>query len=224
MAGIDKTYISSKKQYYEVKEWAKGRLLTSFYEFVDPYYPKWGRKLTHFYLSDWIREYSEEEMNEVFSKGKELVLWNTPEFVDAYLIQHCEIPFIVERLKAQYGNSYDKIKKQGFAYNDKFIHIYNPHVKLKGKFKKKGVLSTSIYVTVKEEYLWYLDEIDKWVSKNYPWSILFTNSSFFWVRGVIPKKTLMRWLRKWQLPKGAEVCIQNEWKGHVFRNKIIKIK
>ena len=163
-------------------------------------------------------------MNEVFSKGKELVLWNTPEFVDAYLIQHCEIPFIVERLKAQYGNSYDKIKKQGFAYNDKLIHIYNPHVKLKGKFKKKGVLSTSIYVTVKEEYLWYLDEIDKWVPKNYPWSILFTNSSFFWVRGVIPKKTLMRWLRKWQLPKGAEVCIQNEWKGHVFRNKIIKIK
>lgn len=33
------------------------------------------------------------------------VLWNTSEEVDAYIFRHCNIEFIQDRLKEQYGNS-----------------------------------------------------------------------------------------------------------------------
>lgn len=91
MAAIDKTYFTSKEQYYEVKEWVKDR---------------------KFHLANWIKKYSEEQMDEAFNEGKELVLWNTPTFIDEYLIQCCKIPFIVERLKEQYGEFYNKIKNK----------------------------------------------------------------------------------------------------------------
>ena len=83
MAAIDKTYVTSKEQYYEVKEWAKGRIITKKRELIPRTLcsRQLVTKISNIYLNDYILDYTEEEIDSVFSQGGELVLWNTPTFV-----------------------------------------------------------------------------------------------------------------------------------------------
>ena len=73
MAGIDKTYTNSYKDYKEFKEWADKQIIIFFN----------GHKEC---IGDWVWNYTEEN----FSNG-EIPIMNTPTWLDIYLIQNCKI-------------------------------------------------------------------------------------------------------------------------------------
>ncbi|MCP4254991.1 MAG: hypothetical protein GY775_16615, partial [Candidatus Scalindua sp.] len=82
MAGIDKTYTSSYKEYKEFKDWADLQYVTFFDE----------SKLR---IGDWVWEYIEED----FAYG-EIPIMNTPAWIDIYLIQNCKSDFVLSRMKS----------------------------------------------------------------------------------------------------------------------------
>ena len=104
MAGIDKTYIKTYNQYKEVHEWCKNIVVTFDDTFV---------KNVSFKPFDFIYKYTEDDFNQLPENG-ELVLWNTPCYMDQWLIKNCPIDFIQKRLKEQYGDYYDDIKNDNF--------------------------------------------------------------------------------------------------------------
>ena len=97
MAGIDKTYIKTYNQYKEVCDWCKDIVVTFNIDNNIKFKP-----------SEFINKYTEDDFNQLAENG-ELVLWNTPFYMDQWLIQNCPIDFIQKRLKEQYG---DDIKKR----------------------------------------------------------------------------------------------------------------
>ena len=51
------------------------------------------------------------------AKHFSMVLWNTPTWLDIWLIRNCPIEFIQDRLKYQYGEEYEQIKNGTSAYD-----------------------------------------------------------------------------------------------------------
>src|SRR6056297_327630 len=92
MAGIDKTYTDSYKDYKEFKDWADNQTVTFFDGLQEC-------------IGDWVEECDEND----FSKG-EIAIMNTPEWIDIYLIQNCNSNFVLKRMIDVYGeeifNSY----------------------------------------------------------------------------------------------------------------------
>lgn len=92
MAGIDKTYTDSYKEYRDYIDWARGRSVTFFN----------NHKVS---LLDFLYEWEEED----FTQDRPIM--NTPSYVDAYLIQNCPLKFIKNRTKTVYSNKeYDRLK------------------------------------------------------------------------------------------------------------------
>ena len=85
MAGIDKTYTDSYKDYKEFKDWADTQVIT----FFD------GHKKC---IGNWV--WKKEEAD--FSNG-EIPIMNTPTWLDIYLIQNCKSEFVIERMKEVYS-------------------------------------------------------------------------------------------------------------------------
>lgn len=99
MAAIDKTYIKTYNQYKEVYDWCKDIVVTL----------NFNKKNISFKPSEFLNELKEDDFNNL-SENRELVLWNTPWYMDKWLIRNCPIEFIQKRLKEQYGDDYDAIK------------------------------------------------------------------------------------------------------------------
>ena len=95
MAGIDKTYTKSFKEYSDFKEWAKDKSVT----FFD------GHKRN-------IIDYVYTDIHESAFDGREVPIMNTPKWVDIYLIQNCPFEFVHKRMKEVYTEqSYKRISK-----------------------------------------------------------------------------------------------------------------
>ena len=93
MAGIDKTYTDSYKDYKEFKDWADKQTLTFFN----------GHKVC---IGDWVWEYEKEDFD-----GGEKPIMNTPTWLDIYLIQNCKSDFVLDRMKSVYSEeSYKKFQ------------------------------------------------------------------------------------------------------------------
>ena len=90
MAGIDKTYTDSYKDYKEFKTWADTQTLTFFN----------GYKVC---IGDWVWNYEEKD----FENG-EIPIMNTPTWLDIYLIQNCKSKFVLDRMKNVYGRNFYK--------------------------------------------------------------------------------------------------------------------
>ena len=78
MAGIDKTYIKTYNQYKEVCDWCKDIVVTFNNTIV---------KNVSFKPFDFIYKYTEDDFNRLPENG-ELVLWNTPWYMDKWLIKN----------------------------------------------------------------------------------------------------------------------------------------
>ena len=208
MAAIDKTYLKLWSQYKSLRDWC-----ASVGEVTDD----WGNK---FHPLDYLRDYSYAEWLE-YSKNEtaEVVVWNTPKYLDIYLIRYCPLDFIQDRLKEQYGegwsknafcetqNTYDDILNRTSSYD-----TYQRNGTKNPKFKwdlfqpMKGVENLVWWVRM-DEYEWSYDEVANhwWPSDEVYHSKSEWISNIATINGKLTKRKLARILRKWNLPKGTKL-------------------
>lgn len=119
MAGIDKTYVSSFKEYDEIREWSKHTHVVYLNGMVDkePLY-------------NWL--YYPNLTEKDFKDNKEFVLWNTDEAVDIFLARNCPFKLVQDRLHEQYSDYDDLLtcKYPKIEHSDKFkfygdLRIFN---------------------------------------------------------------------------------------------------
>lgn len=215
MAAIDKTYIKTYNQYKEVYDWCKDIVVT------------FNNKIS-FKPSDFICEYTEDDFNQLPENG-ELVLWNTPYYMDKWLIRNCPIVFIQKRLKEQYGNDYEDIKngncemyeRNGLGKDIHFKVIKKPHVYHRFSFiyidrqnqlrvykeNRKGLWEISI--EDEDNYWCYNKEYDYWtnITEGFP----FDSHTCTIKKKNLNIKSIYRYFRKWNLPAGIKITIDNIW-------------
>ncbi len=203
MAGIDKIYTDSYKEYVEFKEWSKNQKVEYFNGIVDSPY--------EYMYYNW----SEES----FKKHKNSPIMNTSTSIDIFLIQNCPFGFVQERMKVAYGDEYENMKNninytlkpENYRQNRKFkiikngeLPLYNKGIKSHGWFwlQARG-----------ENDMWFNSEYNLWVNENLPYH---TNTSHHKTI-----KSLIRFLRKQYLPSGIEFILQGGYVGESFIIKIL---
>lgn len=230
MACIDKTYFKSYEQYKEVSDWChqQGTIIDDYgnkFTLTDylPRKSKFNYETGNF---DDLGEYDEAYINEAFEsqikEGREpsLMLWNTGSLFDVYLIRHCPVGFVQERLKEQYCDEYDEILKHEYVY-DRYERngLDNPHFKLEysyGNVPLRHVPRFLDYWYINVDFptdgrqgmdYGYYDEVkDYW----YPWFEPYNRedgniSSSLYYPWKLTKRKLARMIKKWKLPKGCKV-------------------
>ena len=202
MAGIDRTYTNSYKDYKEFKDWADKQVVTFFDGYTEC-------------VGDWVWNYEEKD----FDNG-EIPIMNTPTWLDIYLIQNCKIEFVIERMKCVYGKHFEEYQKltnlngvpEGYAKNRKIV-ITNAD-KCKFPFKKKmfknPIDSKMSWWVQCEDNFWYNSETRTWVGWDdfYPHN---TNTAH-----IKSTKALIRHLRKQYLPKDVKFRIIGRYIGEEY--------
>ena len=183
-------------------------------------------KNVSFKPSDYIYEYAEDDFNNLPENG-ELVLWNTPSYMDKWLIKNCPIDFIQKRLKEQYGDDYDDIKngnyetykRNGLAQYIHFKVIKKPHVYRRFSFiytdrqnklrvykdNKMGVWDIRV---IDEDYYWFYNEQYNYWTNNIE-DFPFDSFTCTLKKKNLNIKSICRYLRKWNLPAGIKITIDN---------------
>jgi hypothetical protein len=207
MAGIDKTYTDSYKDYKKFKDWADTQKLT----FFD------GLTVC---IGDWVWQHDEED----FENG-EISIMNTPTWLDIYLIQNCKVDFVLDRMQSVYSEeSYKKFQtidltaKPPIDFKQNRKIIIRPGKNCKFPFKKK-MFSKPIgkgkwWLQCKDNF-WYNDETKRWVSYETPYPHN-TNTAC-----ITSTKSVIRHLRKQYLPSGIEFSLRGRYVGE---NYLIVIK
>ena len=203
MAGIDKTYTDSYKDYKEFKTWADSQKLT----FFD------GLSVC---IGDWVWEYEKDD----FDNG-EIPIMNTPTWLDIYLIQNCKIDFVLDRMKSVYGEkSYKEFQEidlteeppLDFKQNRKIIIKPSKHCKFpfKKKMFKKPIGGKTKWWLQCDDDFWYNDETKRWISYDTPYPHN-TNTAH-----ITSTKALIRHLRNQYLPKGVVFRISGRYVGEDY--------
>lgn len=215
MAVIDKTYIKTYNQYKEVCNWCKDVVVTFDIN-----------KNIKFKPSDFIYEYTEDDFKNLPENG-ELVLWNTPCYMDKWLIRNCPIDFIQNRLKEQYGDDYDDIKngncemyerdglgkdihfsviKKPFYYN-RFNFLYRDRQGKIRVYKDNKMGVWDVRIDDENCYWFYNEQCDYWTNniEGFP----FNSSTCTLKKKNLNIKSIYRYLKKWNLPAGLKITIEN---------------
>lgn len=199
MAGMDKTYTKSYKEYREFKDWANKQVVTFFN----------GHKER---VGEWVAEYEEKDFD-----GTERAVMNSPEWLDAYLIQNCKVKFVLDRMKEVRGeSSFNELKKvdlsarppEEFQQNRKIVIKRNSRTNL--PLQSKPRQSKWWLIQSEKDEFDYCDESKFWSNGDflYPY---YTNTSE--AKSV---KAVVRHLRKQYLPKGAEFVLIGSIEGEVY--------
>lgn len=203
MASIDKTYTSSYKNYKEFKEWANKQIVTFFNGFKAC-------------IGDWVWDYTEEDFN-----GDEIPIMNTPNWVDIYLIQNCNIPFIQGRMKSVYmEDSYNKFKNMRFPCNLPENYKQNRKICIKpiaGKTKfflhehPFSYKSFQVEWRLQSEENWSYDEESKtWTN----WEMYYPHNTN--TAHITSVKGVIRHLRKQYLPTGLKFRLIGRYIGEYY--------
>ncbi len=221
MAAIDKTYVN-KEEFLEAVKWAK-EIGTVTLENGHRFRPL-----------GFIRAYNNDldnpELNYV-EGTTEFVLWNTPMWFDRWLWLNCPLDFVKSTLKWQYSE--DDLKKfENWTYHNpkdnldfgkqhytflkipkcRWCKYYMSHGHPKQKRKP-------LYYTIKmeapngeyEHDLEYDIQTDTWVDpEDYlPYSKTYTREYkwFNYHKNIPNRKSIIRELRRWYIPKGYIVKI-----------------
>ena len=253
MAAIDKTYLNNWNEFDTVRNWALNQSFKlkngeTIYLKDYMYYHNLTKKEWDEMHDKRVKEVEELYNNpEYIAQCKELygndwefnaenffdvVLWNTPIYVDIWLIRNCPFDFIQNRLKEQYGGGwskeaftchndedmyeqikngtsiYDTYKRNGLGKKAK-IKFYD--YKLNNLLRDKNIhwfieVNPSWYKSIKIQgnniSFWYNDTDDMWYSDEE--AMPWTSSDAF-RKGTLTKKNIINLIRKWNLPKDTYV-------------------
>lgn len=206
MAGIDKTYTNSWQDYREFKDWADTQTL----RFFD------GHKEC---IGHWVWEYTEEDFIECNARNGELAVMNTPTWLDAYLIQHCQSAFVLDRMRQVYSaESFNELRAVDLTAPPSVEFKQNRKIVIKPiKGRTKFPLNNKCFQKFRKNWwlqsndrLWYNMDTKRWVhhEQYYPHN---TNTSY-----VSSVKALIRQLRKQYLPKGVSFHLIGSCIGEEF--------
>lgn len=199
MAGIDKTYTDSYKDYKEFVDWAVGKEVVFHY----------GKKTHKVRVNNFIYEWSKEDFD-----GRELPIMNTPTWLDKYLYDNCPCKFVLERFEEVYPSGHLKDIVIGNIPND---------FKQRRKIKITKTERTSLPLTNKGlgDNFWWLQEngtnfdysegLNAWVHRD-SYFPSYTNTMHFKT-----VKSMVRQLRKMYLPKGLEFRLIGRYVGEEFK-------
>lgn len=244
MAGIDKTYLRDWEQFDAVRNWAKETRIplkngktVSMANFL--YYPDLTKQ-------EWDKWHDEQirDVNELYNKDPErfikerkemygddwvfdpenyfeIVLWNTPTYIDVFLIRNCPFDFIQERLREQYGGGWSKTAFTEHNDDDMYEQIKNG-TSVYDTFQRNGLGKNAKvrfhgygYVPRDKKCWWwvqtgrnvpigwwYNEDDDMWYNEYecMPWN---TNTAHF--HGALTKKNIVNIVKRWNLPKGFEL-------------------
>ena len=195
MAGIDKTYVKSWEDYKIVRDWVEsvGQVKDDFGNIFSPL--------------DWLSEWEESD----FKGTQELPIWNTPLYLDVWLIRHCPLPIIQSRLQEQYGEEYVEIKEGRSVYD----HYVRPAASSQFKVYPPGYFPRGInrsryyYIDIQEDSGDWMfdDEGEKWVNwkECRPW-----NTNTMTISGPITRRKFKRVIQKCGFPAGVKLmCYPN---------------
>lgn len=202
MAGIDKTYTDSYKEYKEFKDWADAQYLT----FFD------GYKVC---IGDWVWDLVEAD----FSRERSIM--NSPTWLDIYLIQNCKSSFVLDRMQDVYSEEdYELFKTIKLTEKPSIDFQQNRKVTITRSHRTRFPLHSKPY----SNKVWWLqsnsnfdynNETKRWVinTEYYPTN---TNTSH-------PKslKALVRHIRKQYLPKGVEFSLSGRYVGEEYIVKVM---
>ena len=220
MAAIDKTYTSSWEEYQSLVEWCREKSFTL--KNGDVIYP-----------SKYIYEWSEED----FDGKKELPVWNTPTYLDIWLIRHCPLRFIQDRLKEQYGGGWSKTAFTDHNEDDmyhKILSYTSPYdvnwriLDCSRKFSTKYEVNNKFkdddlcwWVNVIDNGWWYNGKHNMWYHDE---EALPIDSSHAHFRGNISERKLARLIKRWSLPKGTQIRFTADYKSYIQKEFIITIR
>jgi hypothetical protein len=199
MAGIDKTYTNSYRDYKEFKEWANTQTVTFFNGYKE-------------YIGNWVWDYKEEDF-----LNEEIPIMNTPTWLDIYLIQNCKSQFVLERMKTVYNKAtYQKFTTVDLTTKPPKEFKQNRKITIKTNNKSKFPIHSKPYGSKTKWWLqcngdfWYHDETRMWVNNNtyYP-----HNTDTALISSI---KSVIRHLRKQYLPKGIVFTISGRYVGEEY--------
>lgn len=200
MAGIDKTYANSFKEYEELKDWAKGKTIVF-------------NKKQKVNISDYIYDWEEEDFS------SECPVMNTPTPVDAFFIQNCHLKFVQDRLKAVYDRkTFKELKNLQFPILLPEDYKQNRKItisKSKAPLYNKGITSHGGWWLQSNSFRWGFDDENRvWVNRDL---YLPNNTNTSHHKTV---KSLVRFLRSQYLPSGLEFRLIGRYVGEEFTIKI----
>lgn len=199
MATIDKTYTNKWEEYCEYRDWAMGQ------KFVCP-------------NGDIIRpiDYLYRWNKEDFDGEKYLPIMNTPLSLDYFLIKHCPIRFVRNRMLDVHGeddfdamlngtSEYDTFSKEG-KYGTRFRMTKHP-IDMKAN-RPCGRKSWFVQLRGEGRYCQYDEDKNRWT-----WDDELRSGSGGNTAHIRTIKALKRHMRKWKLPKGTIVDVRGRYIG-----------
>ena len=195
MAGIDKTYANTWEQYKEIRDWAEDKVVE---------YPNGIKE----HLSNYVYLWNEDDFSGDDFNGERPV-WNTPTCLDRWLWLNCPIELVRQRLQEQYGEKYLKdfenptYVRNGLGKSARMRVLKRPRYKL----KQRGCWW--VQIVSDDCYLWdYDDESDQWHHRN---EYCPTNTNTAYIKANPSVKTILRAIRKWDLPAGMRLRITGRY-------------
>lgn len=218
MAAIDKTYTNKWEEYQSLVEWCRDKSFTlKNGDVIRP-----SR-----YIYEWDKE--------CFDGKKSLPVWNTPTYLDIWLIRNCPLKFIQDRLKEQYGGGWSK---EAFTdHNDEdmyhqILHYRSPYDVWRGKGSHKFTIKYVANEKIKDDDLhwwvdvltsgwWYNDKHNMWYHNDEALPISCNLAHF---KGNISKRKLARLIKRWDLPKGTQIRFVGDYKRYIQKEFIVTIR
>jgi hypothetical protein len=198
MAGIDKTYTDSYKDYKEFKNWADKQTLTFFN----------GHKVC---IGNWVWDYRQED----FDNGERPIM-NTPTWLDIYLIQNCKSDFVLDRMKSVYNEeSYKEFQTIDLTSAPTENFKQNRKITIKKSKTTKFPLHNRPYGKTK----WWLQCNDNfgYCTETKVWSSYYNyyphNTNTAHIKSL---KGIVRHLRKQYLLKGTIFNISGKYVGENY--------
>lgn len=235
MAGIDKIYIQTWKQYIEIKEFLEksGTVKDKYGNIFKPieYLAEFEEKefeniksniiISHknsYSRGDW-KWYVENDLmtQEEYDNFNpedhvEIPIMNNPVFFDVWLIRNCEIDWVVKRLKEQYGDEglYTEIKEERSLYDTFERSGLGNDIKVKLPKYNKNLYGIEIKFPEDKYELStsYDEDTDRWNNKaelKEQWC--FSSLATFGRNIKRTRKGIYRKLCKWDLPENTKVIL-----------------
>lgn len=239
MAAIDKIYLSDWEVFDKVRNWALDQKFTLKNGQVIKlrnylYHPD----LTKEEFEQYKKEYEEKHPGWTF----EVVLWNTPVYVDIWLIRNCPFEEIQEELKGQYGGGWSKTAFTTHNDDDMYQQIkegrsiYDTYQRNGLGKKAKVKIHTTYGSWIRDKKCFLSAEVNPhWIGGkktkfhgNFD-SYWYNEDDNMWYKdveampwtcnhyhkvGSFTKKNIVNLVKKWDLPKGSIVYFDCSYKRY----------